>query len=218
MKYSVLLPFYNRTEQFSHSLLSYPQRDDIEILLGVDSKCKDIEKEAIEILHKTTDRDFKLIHVDNQGLNPVIIFNRLSEAAQGTFYIISNPETIVNPNVFNGLDRAFESNPDSYVVCAVRGVTMWLQHSVHRNRKLHFLSALSAHNYNKVGGFDEEYSKGISYDDDDFIHTIEYNGIPVVVRDDLVGFHQDHDRDYIGQNLELVNRNREYFINKWCWL
>jgi glycosyltransferase involved in cell wall biosynthesis len=219
MKYSILLPFYNRSKLLDKTLESYPRRDDIEILIGIDNKCTDEEKkDCKDLVYYSNHHVIKCFDIDNPGYNPTKIYNTLAKNANGTFYILTNPEIICKNNVIKGLDEEFDKNSDVYVVCAVEYKSGWYQHSVHNNRKLHFLSAISAKNYHQIGGFDEEYSKGISYDDDDFIRTIEEANIEVVLRDDVTGIHQEHDRSYIENNLALVQKNKQYYISKWMYV
>lgn len=223
IKYSVLMPFYNRSSLLNNTLLTYnylyKSREDIEILIGIDSKCTDEEKvlcrETLKVsLHNTT-----AIEVDNEGCyNPSKVYNALSQIAKGDIFVLTNPEIQHETAIFCGLDEEFTNSPNKYIVCACKNGDGWYQHSLHNNRKLHFLSAITAVNYQNIGGFDEEYSKGISYDDDDLIRTVEDYGLDVILRDDLIGVHQDHPRDYIQKNLALVEKNRRYYINKWIFV
>jgi len=49
----------------------------------------------------------------------------------------------------------------------------WYNHSKHRPSEYHFLSAIYKNDLYEVGGFDESYAKGTSFDDDDFIYRIK---------------------------------------------
>jgi len=48
----------------------------------------------------------------------------------------------------------------------------WYNHSLYRNEHLHFCSAISRINLDKLEGFDENYSKDLWYDDNEFIFRI----------------------------------------------
>ncbi len=69
----------------------------------------------------------------------------------------------------------------------------------------------------KLGGFDEEYRKGISYDDNDFLCKILKARLPISERDDLIVFHQVHEKDDFRtkNRFQLWTINRNYFVKKW---
>lgn len=121
-----------------------------------------------------------------------------------------------------------------YVVCACQGNIVvnkraktlidiecgelhryWFQHSVHNNRRLHWCSVISKKNYLKVGGFDKTYSSFCGYDDDDFRETIIKSGIEIVVRDDLICVHQEHERTHQKDTTKQNEAGRTYFNQKW---
>lgn len=67
--------------------------------------------------------------------------------------------------------------PMNFKAATFDGETGWYNHSIYRPRKLHFCSAITKKDLNKIGGFSEEYANGIGYDDDDFIYKIMKNNI-----------------------------------------
>ncbi len=77
----------------------------------------------------------------------------------------------------------------------------------------HFLSAMSRSNMSQLGGFDEKFSDGYAFDDDEFLFRIEEAGLNVTKIDPSFGFvvHQWHLKSskYSGGCPEwILNRER----------
>ena len=98
----------------------------------------------------------------------------------------------------------------------------WLQHSYLNNRQLHFLTAISKTNLDKIGGFCNEMKDGLWYDDDEFLRRIRKVTNPKsVISNTLIGIHQKHSggsnenmrthRDFHlrRKNEDILNRNKE---------
>ena len=49
----------------------------------------------------------------------------------------------------------------------------WYNHSIYRPAEYHWLSAITRNDLFKIGGFDEIYAKGTSFDDDDFLFRVK---------------------------------------------
>jgi len=215
MKYSILLPYYQRVEQFTRTLASfahhYHDRRDYEIILVIDSKNDDAVLDMLPGFNDMVPLAYVQQTPPRESCHsPVLSFNQAARLAHGTYLVISNPEGFHKSNILSGLDHEFEQHHDCYVVCACEsGVKctmpdgfesftyqhhMWYQHGVLNNRRLHFCTALPAATYHRIGGFDERFAEGIGYDDDDFRDRIEAAGVPFVLRDDLLTVHQDHSR------------------------
>jgi len=216
------MPFYNRLNLLKNTLYSfqslYKEREDWEVILPVDSKSQNLFQELIEVL-----KEFKfpinafLINNDN-CFCPPRLYNAGVKSSNGRFLLITNPEITHLTNVLAGLDEEFERNEESYILCSCQSeeaVSGWYQHSFYNNRMLHFCTAISIQGYKDLGGFDEDYSEGTSYDDDDFKQKILQKKKAIIFRDDLITFHQKHSRDHIYGNLHLVQRNKALYCKKW---
>jgi hypothetical protein len=189
----------------------YPNTHEYEIVLAIDSKMHDSFPQDTKMFID----NHRCLIVNNDGYNPVKLYNKAAEQARGDYLILTSPEIKHLTNVLSGLDRHFEEDKDAYVVCACKERHGWLQHTRYNNRMLHFCSAISKENYIKLGGFDENYSKGISYDDDDFLMKVKHAGLRIVCDDSMVTEHQEHSRDYIFNSPSLVKINQQYFMSKW---
>lgn len=225
MKYSILMPYHNRLPQLQETLRSlrtwYGDRNDWEVILAVDGKSAEqipLERalawnaEGLPVVRK---------RCLPQKCSPVRLYNIAARIACGEFFIITNPECLHSTNVLQGLDRIFADRPEVYAVCACvaqkadGSFLQWYQHSLKRNARLHFCSALSRENFFKAGGFDERYAEGYCWDDNDFRDSIEAAGIPTVVRDDLLVSHQHHEKVRPGNWKALWDHNRRVYEEKW---
>ena len=228
MKYSILMPYYKRPVQLKNTLISfdnlYRDRNDYEIILIKDMKSSIQDKNDIEsVLNNFGNLNIKVISgTTEESFSPATNFNIGANMAIGEFLIITNPEGMHSANILEGLDEEFEKSKNVYIVCSCLSLPVdkiktlegkWYQHSVHRNSGCHFCSAISKDQYFKIGGFSDEFSAGIGYDDDDFRNKIEQAKISFVYRDDLLTLHIDHDKDPLDMNKFL--RNTNLFNEKW---
>jgi hypothetical protein len=207
MKYSILMPYYKRTNllnTLSSFRYFYSDRKDYEVILVVDKKNDVNDLKALEdILLLFSDINIKkVISVLDNKHNPSPLFNLAERNSTGEYLMLTNPECIHSVNILSKLDLEFENSPNSYVLCSTVNivnynttenmsefkctVAEWYQHSKFNNRQLHFCGIISRQLFSSFGGFDENYQYGIGWDDNDFITTIKHNNIPVILRDDLV--------------------------------
>ena len=192
--------------------------------------------ELLKFFNDNADKyiDIKLIEsnfVDNH--NPATMFNLGVKHAKGEYICITNPEVFHKDDILGGFDKIFDNQPDCYIVCACENVHnfklfsssfeefkyehySWYQHTEYRDARYHFCSCLSKENYLKIGGFDERFSQGYAYDDDDFRETVKRNNIEFVVVDKLLTLHQAHESTVKNINIDqLLKRNKcLYFLKK----
>jgi len=223
MKYSFLLPYYDRSLLLEVTLESfegfYSSREDWEVVIVEDFKnVKDttLNTELKEVIKKFS-LPVRIVEGFEDSFNPSVLFNLGAKQAQGEFLILSNPECRHVVDVLSGLDEEFEYDKDCYVVCACRALNedgsfyRWYQHSEHRNACYHFCSAISQENYWRIGGFDERFKDGYGYDDNAFRDRVARGGVPFVVRDDLVVEHQWHRKVRPGNYRQALRHNRELY-------
>lgn len=241
MKYSVLMPYYERANQLNSTLVSfdyhYSDRRDYELILiedGKNNKNETEHRKLLNIIEKFKDRiniNYKISPVSD-SYNPSALFNQAAKEAQGVFLVITNPECVHKVNILQGLDEEFAKDPGVYVVCGCESGFgfnlnlksfdkfayshhMWYQHSKHRNVLYHFCTAISKENYFRIGGFDERFMEGIAYDDNDFRDNVIHNGITPILRDDLLVVHLEHQRFRSDENIAmLMERNKRLYLNK----
>lgn len=93
----------------------------------------------------------------------------------------------------------------------------WYNHSVHRPKGYHFCTGITQENLQSLGGFDELFSLGIAYDDDDLSSRIKKKKLSIQFIDEELVLHQNHyspasnsfqNREY---KMHLMVRNQRLF-------
>lgn len=233
MKYSFIITYFKRPMLLQNTLVSfrhfYSGRDDWEVLILEDKKnVVDHEEHTglLEVLGRFG--DLPIVHkempFDNYSC-PCSSMNYGVEMAQGKFIVITNPECFHIVDILSGFDNEFAKNENVYVVAACQNVVGypkgisdfsdfkysgrgWYQHSGGKNNRcLNWCTAISKENYIKVGGFNEEYDKGLGRADVSFAQMVKRK-IPFVIRDDIICLHQSHGREHQKPNhSQLVRHN-----------
>ncbi len=238
MKYSIIMP-YHKKRTLHNTLLScqhhYGSRNDYEILVMED--CKNVadrdEHRALLTILNEFSGELYIRHIETQFENcyaPSRIFNAGVRVAAGQFIVLTNPECVHMTDVLGQFDVALRKNISAYIIAGcystddtkpVKRFTdfkpvrkIWLQHSKLINRGLHWCSVLSKANYDKVGGFDEEYAAGFGREDVDFIRRVRSEIVDVMARDDILVVHQNHP-DFSLHKHALWARNKAYYDKKW---
>ena len=108
--------------------------------------------------------------------------------------------------------------PISQRAYVTEGESAWYNHSIYRPAGYHFLSAITKENMDKLNGFDERYSNGIAFDDDEFLFRVKLMGLNVKIIDEPFVIHQWHysENNFYAksQNVGLdVKRNDDLFNN-----
>lgn len=231
IKYSFLMPYYNR-ESLEDTLNSfvhwYPNRLDYEVVIiegKTNSNSPVFHSNLLRIIAKFPKLNIKhLLCSEKESFNPAGLYNFGCENSTGKIIVLTSPECYHEVNILEEFDKEFRRNRDIYVVCGCQAAKFedgrfvfdrWYQHSLHINRLLHFCTALTRENFYKIEGFDEEYSKGIAYEDDDFREKILNSELKVVLRDDLVVTHINHNTEYQKSRQDLVKLNEAYYRKKW---
>jgi len=88
----------------------------------------------------------------------------------------------------------------------------WLNHKTIRQMGYHWCSAITADNMRKLNGFDERFSDGYCFEDDEFLARVRALGLEVEITDSPFVVHQWHDRNYVPKNWsQLFEVNRTLF-------
>ena len=226
MKYSILMPYYNRANQLHNTLVSFTRykRTDYEIIIIEDKKNTEHgRRELRDVIFK-----FKSVFIfkGDDKPNPSTAFNTGAAVACGKMLIITNPECFHDTDILSMLDK---EDPNAYLICSCKSIVnvfpkrisksdeltysfeKWYQHSKHNPRDFHFCTAISKDNYFKVGGFDERYSNGVAYDDIAFRDSVKAAGIKFIHLDYAITLHQYHPRERSLERTALIQRNKKIY-------
>jgi GT2 family glycosyltransferase len=81
------------------------------------------------------------------------------------------------------------------------GVDGWYNHSQYRPLGLHFCSGIKRDDLLEMGGFDERYSRGVAFDDNEFFFRLKEKGFRISFVDSPAVVHQWH---YAGAPLYVT--------------
>jgi hypothetical protein len=119
-------------------------------------------------------------------------------------------------NVFDKIkNEILPMNNSTYIA---EGKDCWYNHSKYRAASYHFLGAITKNNMNKLNGFDERYSNGIGYDDDELLFRIKLLGLNIQIHDDPFAIHQWHysENNFFAKSPDIgaaISKNNNLFIN-----
>jgi len=224
MKYSLIYPYYKRSQLINNLLTSlvqwYAYRFDFEVIFILDLKNNSTDKDAFFSQLEPFWDKMRIVVVNNDiyTYNSCRAYNVGVKNSTGDFIVLSSPECIHKVDILSGLDSEFNIDKNVYVVCACESIhqdgsfDQWYQHSTYNNRQLHFCTALSRQNYDTLKGFDEDYIYGIAYEDDEWLARVRKGNLKIVLRDDLLVSHLEHSRSYLSENF--VAKNRQLYIKK----
>lgn len=237
MRYSIIAPYFSRPElrfMLSSFVTLYGKREDFEIIIVEDSKnfkSKSLHDELMRVVDSFKEYLPIIVILDEYpSYNPSKKFNLGVSISKGSIIILTNPETPHTLDILSKLDDIdFTAN---YIVCDCCNMKLikdngdffsstlqflsWYQHG-ENDRNLHFCSAISRQNFNRIGGFDERYSAGFFVEDRDFLRRIKNLGLKIIPRSDLVTYHIDHPRHYsmsAEEKARLIAINNKIFNDK----
>jgi GT2 family glycosyltransferase len=119
-------------------------------------------------------------------------------------------------NIFDKIINV--SSPFNNINYVREGESCWYNHSIYRPAHYHFLSAITKKNMDKLGGFDERFSNGIGFDDDELLHRIKLLGLELKIQDIPFAIHQWHysENNFFAKSqniMESIKKNQILFEN-----
>ena len=237
---SVVTAYYNRKKLFYRTLRSMTASvyKDFEVI-AVDDASR--EEERIE--HLMNEFPFlKVIRVDPQDkwyMNSCMPFNMGIAKAKGDIVILQNPECMYVHDVFDYVIKNLTEHKYLTMSCytidqehtdkilpfvnleyilmlpqqPARLYMGWYNHSVWNPSYFHFCSALTKSNMNKLGGFDERFAEGISYEDNEFLDRVKRLNLEIMIEDKISVIHQWHPMVH---NLQAATRLSELYNMNAC--
>jgi glycosyltransferase involved in cell wall biosynthesis len=91
------------------------------------------------------------------------------------------------------------------------GENAWYNHPTYRPSGFHFCSAILRDDLIDLGGFDERYSQGVAYDDNDLIARIQRKKMDVTMTFEPFVIHQFHETAPFNKNENLILQNKLLF-------
>ncbi|HBE42009.1 MAG TPA: hypothetical protein DDW27_12545 [Bacteroidales bacterium] len=233
---SIVMTFYQRQYQLNKTLLSIAKSNhkDFEVIIVDDCSTDDII--LPEVPFKVT-----VIKIqDKQWTNPEPAYNTgIIEALKSNpdIIILQNAENYHEGDVLSYAERV---NDKSYIsfgcyslgesetfsdhdimsviaqndrTAVENGQNAWYNHPVHRPIGYDFCSAITARNLRKLNGYDERFSNGYAYGDDNLLSRVKKMGLKIEITASPFVVHQWHySRQQLQNQEELAERNRNLFL------
>jgi glycosyltransferase involved in cell wall biosynthesis len=137
------------------------------------------------------------LHVDNILEHARVKVNDENYITYACFSLSKN-DTIQLLDI-DGLDlQIVRKKIEDSIADADAGMPVWKNHSKYRANALHFTSAIKKSNLDKIGGFDQRYAKGTSFDDEEILIRIKRIPLEVLIKDNLRVVHQWHGNQAAG--------------------
>ena len=183
-------------------------------------------------LEAQTDKDFEVIKVNVTGTNPSQAQNEGVKKAKGDIIVLTSPEVVNAPTNVAEMKKL----PDNTFWIGwvteqeASTITSMAKESLKSHKEMrgfgakctdktwadwkYFIGVIHKDDYLKAGGMDEEFMKGIAYEDRDFALRVKLAGIKAEFNPDIVGIHLSHSRAYQNTGDKERAINREYFFAK----
>ena len=200
---SIVMGYYNRKLQTINTLNYFQQRygiHDYEVIIVDDNSVVDQQLDTI-IQNYTFPIKYIKITEEEKGdrINPCTTYNRGFKEAEGKYVVIQNPECIHRGDILGYVKSNLTY--DDYIAfscynCSSHELTQellhdpslinnqsfslrnkfrWYNHPTIRPVHYHFCAAMMNDNLKLLGGFDEQFAKGHSYDDNEILLSISKN-------------------------------------------
>lgn len=228
---SFIVPYTpNRYDLFLENLNSLEDQTnkDFEVVVVCQNTSDDFSK-------LNTSFDIKNIWITTDGQNPAYAQNVGVKHADGDILVLTSPEVInarTNVSEMSTLPQNtfwlgrvveekwemlengnYEYNYISNVKCIPGRIMADCTKDNWASWK-YFLGVIHKEDYQKIGGMDEEFMKGIAWEDRDFADRVKEAGIVSEFNDKIAGIHLWHPRSYQDNNEKLRMKNREYYASK----
>jgi GT2 family glycosyltransferase len=245
MRISVVAAYVNRKNLFYQTLKSITKtkHDDFEVIAVDDGSSPEHRIEDLKLEFPFL-KIIRIEPENRWYVNTCIPYNVGIQAAVGDIIIIQNAECLHVHDIITYLSERVDNNnyisistyaltqqlteqlpqiidnPDfmdffkKLPQITFSGIG-WYNHSKYRPLAYHFCSGITRKNIHKLGGFDERYALGTSYEDNELVERIKRMGLKMIIADEVSVIHQwHHTFQYSLSNTNaLQERNRLLFLN-----
>lgn len=231
-KISICMTHYNRKQQLLNTLQSIQNQEAkelVEIIIVDDVSAMPLQFSDFEDF----DLDIKLVSIQTKNkwwVNPCIGFNQAFNLISAPITIIQNAECMhttniiqyvldnVHPHEYVAMSALSLSHESTNAITRITPISeistansSWYCHSTFRPQPFNFCAAIYTADLISSGGFNNEFARGIYYDDDAFIHNLHKNNVHCRIEDSQLVYHQWHEQIWEAMpdhhELGAINRN-----------
>jgi len=234
---SVVVPVENeRINLLLKSLTEYYKLNDLSDVEFI-FVTRTIDEEDLHIaLSNFKNFEYKIIRYDisesvwwkGEYFNPAMALNLGVKNSRAEFIVVTSPEIMPLSPVISQFKSVLGQNcvAKVYDECGAGKVIKGSKWSVLVDSRfrcetpaMYFLTLFNKCDILKINGWDERFLGGYAWEDSDFGERWKRMGINFIIRDDIVGLHQFHERgrqDSTGwkMNRKLFESNREHGLIK----
>lgn len=146
--------------------------------------------------------------------NPAFVNNRAIELARGRDLVWLSSDCIVPPFIFDRMAK-WDLSETNYCARVVDIDTNAEWCGPSRIFPMCWFLGCSKANVEAIGGYDEEYLKGMAFEDNDFTGRLAAHTGRLVIDQGATVFHQSHPQVAYSDGGEGFERSRDYTIRKW---
>jgi hypothetical protein len=235
---SIVMAYKNRLPHLLYTLetIRYTQSTDYEIIIVDDFSDQGHDPSIVKMNYPQlpiTVIKMSDLYTERSYYNPCVVYNTGFRHAKGDKIIIQNPEcchigdiiSYVENNLNIGEYFSFNCYAtNDHETNIMRGggavtfnnvgvvepnISAWYNHPTYRPVMYHFMSAITRFDLTELNGFDERFSNGVSYDDDEFVLRIKRKNLNVKFVESPLCVHQYHTSQFPTDLLpSLVEKNR----------
>ena len=131
-------------------------------------------------------------------------------------YISMGCFSLSNKSTYDpGLEQNIKSIIEENNKCATDSEhDSWYNHPLYRGTGYDFCSAVTKENMIKLNGFDEEFSSGICYCDDDMVRRVKVLGLKIDIPTEPIVLHQWHEGSNGSGGGVLTENNKKLYTQK----
>lgn len=220
MKISIVTSYFNRKNLLINTLksISKTNHTDFEFIIVDDASNEENRIEDLSIKFPFV-KIIRVEPENKWYINPCVPFNLGFKNATGDIVIIQNPECLHTSDIVSYVNDNLKENDYFVFGCyslneqnteyisnnienhknivfndfgaRYDGDDAWYNHSLYRPVGYHFTSAIFRSKLVELNGFDERYSNGYGYDDNEFLHRLKKICTIKLINNPLV-LHQNH--------------------------
>ena len=224
MKFSVIMTVYNRPQLALMNTLSKLGANDFsdgEVIIVDDGSTLPYEPLVStfadhipirwERVDTVADRE-GTYNIDGHN-NPAYAANCGLEMAKGEFIFWMSSDVMLPPQIIH---RAFDLNLEqvAWMPCVVDLDTNQTYLGPDRMVPLGWFYGVHRKHLEEIGGWDEEYLKGIAFEDNDIMCRLGHQVGRFVIDKQVVAWHQSHPQTAYSDELAGWNLNQKYTLEK----
>jgi glycosyltransferase involved in cell wall biosynthesis len=223
------------------SIQEYTDHDDFEIVIVDDASREEERLEDIVDTFDLDILLHRISPEEKTHLNPCVPYNKGFSLATGEVIVIQNPECFHYGDVISAASKMQEGEYLSYhcysldkkdtaLIQEIKfkkgeelpivlhqkpmsfdGDSGYYVHKVFRPDAMHFCTAITRDDLDKLGGFDERFAYGYAFDDREFFDRIRRLGLNIIHVEHPMSFHQNHYNESSKNHLSQPNNSHLYF-------